>query len=55
MDAGHTEVCFWRAGHRGEMERFVLVAEFFRNLGSQELGIKVEVLGTMILREVGGT
>lgn len=49
------EVCFWRAGHRGEVERLVLVAEFFQEFGESESGIKVEVLGTMILREVGGT
>lgn len=30
------------------------MTEFFRNLRAQEPGIKVGVLGTMILREVGG-
>lgn len=46
--------CFWEAGCKGEAERLVLVTEFSRNLGAQEPGIKVGVLWTMILREVGG-
>lgn len=60
MGVGHTLRgpflgCGAQRGMSWEAESLELVTEFFRKFWAQERGIKVGVLGTMILRDVGGT